>query len=53
MLLTPMLIGQSSKGLAMDTLRRKDSMSEKCSITNFSLQDENIFTSTSHKTWIN
>jgi hypothetical protein len=38
---------------AMTTMRRSDSRSEECSTSIFSEQDENIFTSTSHKTWIN
>ena len=38
---------------AMATPRRNDSRSEECSTSSFSRQDENIFTSTSLKTWIN
>jgi hypothetical protein len=42
--------GQELPSKAMDTPRRNDSRSEECS---FSRQDENIFTSTSNKTWMN
>jgi hypothetical protein len=45
--------GQAIPCKSMATLRKSDSRSEECSTSSFSQRAENIFTSTSHTTWIN
>jgi len=45
--------GQALPRKAMATLRRSNCRSEEHSISSFSRQAENIFSSTSHTTWIN
>ena len=45
--------GQALPYKAMATTRRKNSRWEECSTSSFNRKDENIFTPTQHKTWIN
>jgi len=57
-LLLPLWMGQLTEGQAllwkaMATPRRNDSRSEECITSSFRGQDENIFNSSSLKTWIN